>query len=63
MNWPWLSFSATGSAPRASTQQGTLPLANRNPAYQVVKSRAASSSPRRSRPATIIAPSRTQVRA
>ena len=28
MNSPWLSFSGTGSAPRESTQQGTLPLGN-----------------------------------
>ncbi len=34
MNSPWLSFSGTGSAPRASTQHGTLPFANWCGAYQ-----------------------------
>jgi hypothetical protein len=63
MNSPWLSFSATGSAPRASTQHGTLPLANRCCAYHCTKSREACTSPRRKSPATIIAPSRTQLRA
>ena len=41
-NSPSLSFSATGSAPRASTQHGTLPSANWCGANQRRKSRATS---------------------
>ncbi len=60
---PWLSFSGTGSLPRASTQHGTMPLSNWYGAYHSRYCRTASSRPSRSSPSEIIAPSRIQLRA
>ena len=63
MSSPWLSFSGTGSAPRASTQQGTLPLANWKGANHSMSSRTGSGWPQRSRAEEVSEPSRIQVRA
>jgi hypothetical protein len=63
MSSPALSCSGTVSAPRSSTQHGTLPLSNWCGTYQRRKSAATSAWPRRISEDAIIAPSRIHERA
>ena len=63
MSSPWLSFSGTGSAPRASTQQGTMPLSNWYGANHRRKAPASSAWPRRMSATEVSEPSRIQERA